>query len=55
MLLQPDPEASCIEDGWQLQLILQGKQIRIAAHQQLLAGGECLDKKHPIHAMATSC
>lgn len=54
MQLQPDPEASWIENSWQLRLIPKGKQIRVAAHQQLLAGGECLVKKHSIHVMATS-
>jgi len=54
MLLQPDPEASWIEDGWHLPLILQGKQIHIAAHQHLHAGGDCQIQKHLILAIATT-
>jgi hypothetical protein len=54
MLLQPDPEASCIEDGWHLPLILQGKQIRSAAHQYRHAGGDCQIQKHLILVIATT-
>lgn len=54
MMLQPDPEASWIENYRHRPLIMKGKQIRVAAHQQLLAGGECLVKKHLINVKATS-
>ena len=54
MLLQPDPEASWIEDGWHLPVIKQGKLNRIVAHQHLHAGGECQNQKHLILAITTT-
>ena len=46
MALQPEGEASRIQEGWEFELIPQRKEIGITAHQGGRPGSACQIEKH---------